>query len=219
MSKPLSCDQMRQQWMPTGRVLIPFLGPSGHAEWPAGSWDIWAPVFTWQLLGRRRPRLWVELHRQVWWRQPKTWRRGYLRWLHTYRARPILMQHQWREVPASVRYPRARALREFPSAPFQGTFDWLMALAILLDAKQIAVWGVDYDTAHEMVYQRSGAAYWVGMALGRGITVQFSPCSFLLSTPMPSTKTYGYDYPPWPPGHHPKDWPLLLNGVPLVAGR
>lgn len=219
MMKSLTREQMRQRWLPTGRVIIPFLGSSGQSGWPAGRWDIWAPVFTWKILGRRRPTLWVELHRRCWWHQPKAWRKGYRRWLQTYRARPILMQHRFSEVPASVRYPREIVQGLFSQEPFHGTFDWLMALAIYLEAKQVRVWGVDYNSAHEVVYQRGGAAFWVGLAIGAGIEVGVSPTSELLSNPMPSTQTYGYDYPPWPKGHHPKDWPDHLNGLPLAPGR
>ena len=178
-------------------------------SWPAGHWDIWAPVFTWMLLKRRRPRLWVELHRSIWWHQKKTWRQGYTQWLMRQKARPVLMQHRYAAVPRSVMYPKGAITAAFPGAPFHGTVDWLMALAIWLQVKEIAVWGVDYASSHEEVYQKVGAAYWVGVARGRGIQVRLSPQCPLLSNPMPDTQTYGYDYPPWPRGHHPKDWPMV----------
>ena len=203
----MSINEYADTWAPSGRVLIPFLGHSGREPWPPGSWDVWAPVFSWKLLGRRRPRLWVELHRREWWMQPKVWRKDYLRWLRAYRARPILMQQHYRSVPASVRYPKALIRREFPGLPLHGTFDWLMALAIVCEVQEIAVWGVDYDSSHEELYQKVGAACWIGVARGRGIRVHISPGSELLRNPMPESQTYGYDYPPWPPGHHPHAWP------------
>ena len=218
MSQPdwVSIKEYAAIYAPTGRVLIPFLGTSGRVGWPAGQWDIWAPVFSWMLLGRRRPRLWVELHRREWWTQPKTWRKDYLRWLTSQRARPILMQRTYRRVPASVAYPKAWIQAQFPDMPFHGTFDWLMALAIALQVKEIAAWGVDYDSSHEEIYQKVGAACWVGFARGRGIRVTLSPGSPLLSNPLPDAQTYGYDYPPWPKGHHPHDWPAesLMEEIP-----
>ena len=191
---------MQRAWAPTGRVLIPFLGATSQGPFPSGACDIWAPAFSWRLLGRRRPRLWVELHRREWWRPRKTWRPNYQGGLHTQRARPILMQQHWQDVPASVRYPYALIRAEFPGAPFHGTFDWLMALAILLTVTEIVIWGVDYDSTHEEIYQKVGAAYWVGLARGCGIRVCLSRGSPLLRNPMPARQTYGYDYPPWPKG-------------------
>ena len=207
MRHVLTLEKMQQKWAPTGRVLIPFLGATGHAAWPTGRWDIWAPVFSWNLLGRRLPTLWIELHQRRHWQQRKSWRRNYQHWLSTYRRRPILMQQKFKAVPASIRYPQELARALVPHAPFHGTFDWLMALAMTLEVKEIAVWGVDYDSAHEEIYQKVGANFWIGVARGRNIDVRISPGSSLMRNPMPQTHTYGYDYPPWPKGHHPDDWP------------
>mgnify|MGYP001603550370 CR=1 FL=1 len=209
---------LQQQWLPTKQVIIPFIGPSGRATFPTGAWDIWAPAFSWNTLQGRTPTCWFELHRRDWYTQPKTWRREYGLWLQTQVERPVVMWEKDHSVLRSVEYPLADVLAAHPApGPLHGPFDWLMALALCLNAHEIAVWGVDYDDLHEKLYQQPGAAYWVGYARGCGITVPLSPGCTLLDTPMPPAQRYGQDYPPWPAGHHPDDYPCQYQEARKVS--
>ena len=204
----------RSQWLSTGRVLIPFIGPSGRAPFPTGEWDLWVPSFSWQSLQGRTPTCWVELHQPCWYTQPKTWRQDYERWLTTHVDRPVIMWRTDPMIPRSVEYPLAYVRTAHPAPlAMRGTVDWLIALAICLDAQEIALWGVDYDSLHEKLYQQSGAAYWVGYARGCGIDVTMSPGCTLFDTPMPRDLHYGPDYPPWPEGHHPDVYPTQSPGA------
>ena len=206
----MTIQQRLKVYAKTQRVLMPFLGSTGLARFPRGAWDIWAPVFSWQRIRPARPSVWFELHQPMWWKQPKSWRPGYAAWLKRQRI-PVLMQRHFQAIPASVRYPKEDILNAFPGAPFHGTFDWMMALAIFLQVKDIAVWGLDFGSPHQAIYQKTGGAYWIGRACGEGIHVIVSPRSSVFSNPMPPKQTYGYDYPPWPHGHHPKDWPKTMK--------
>lgn len=204
----MTVRQMRDRWAPTGKVILPFVGEATRSvPFPDGAWDIWAPMFSWEYLQGREPTLWIEIHGEDQWRSPKSWRADYLDWLLTHKRCPILMQERHAAVPASVRYPKELVQTQYQDSPFHGTMDWLLALAVLLQVTDIALWGAGYDTLHEELYQKPGACYWVGVARGRGIRVQQPSDSCLLDNPMPRAQTYGYNYPPWPRGHHPDEFP------------
>ena len=146
---------------------------------------------------------WFDLHRPEIWRQKKSWHPDYQHWL-AHQSTSIFMQAEYPEVPASRPYPFAGIRQLFPSAPFAGTLDWMIAFALSLGATELGIYGVEYQSPHERLYQRFGTAYWVGMARGMGVPVTLPPGCRLLDNILPGE--YGPDFPPWPPGHHPNDW-------------
>jgi len=74
---------------------------------------------------------------------------------------------------------------------FQSSLDYMLGMAIYLDPAAISLWGVsDHEKYH---YQRESMARWVGVAQGRGITVDVE-CDLLKYRPhRPEfTKRYGF---------------------------
>lgn len=194
----------RERLMPWPRVAIGFAGTNRDDILPgAPGWSTWVHP----CMGPRIEQMgyhadavtaWFDMHREEIWRQPKPWRDEYPAWLAARQA-PIVMQEAWEDIPASVAYPRAAIAAAFPGAPFHGTFDWMMALAIHWGATDILCHGAGYTSAHEFHFQRPAAWYWIGVARGRGIAVR---PGVLMEAPNPRGE-YGYDYPPWPRGMHP----------------
>ncbi len=161
-----------------------------------------------------KPEAWFDIHRaEIWseqaWKKP--WHRDYQGWLRSQRT-PIVMMEPSDEIKSAIRYPYDDVKRAFPDAPFAGTTDWMMALAILLGVEWIGMWGMDYCTPHELLYQRFGLTYWLGFARGRGIEVELPDDSSLLKNML--LGDYGPSYPPWPALHHPQVVDRLLAGVP-----
>jgi hypothetical protein len=105
---------------------------------------------------------------------------------------PILMQKRWEEIPTSVEYPIAEVLSKFGKY-FTNTISYEIALAIMLGAKEIGIWGVDMavGTGQPNVLNPAGGEYsvqkpsceWlVGYAMGLGIKVTIPDTSDLLKT-------------------------------------
>jgi hypothetical protein len=99
------------------------------------------------------------------------------------------------DVPNGVPFPADRLLREFPVGYFNNTISWLIAFALLLDPKELAVFGVDMaqDALINAEYaaQRPSCEYFLGIASGRGIPVHLPAGSDLLA----ATHLYGFEDP------------------------
>lgn len=159
---------------------------------------------------------WFDIHRPEVWgeKRPdlkKTWHKDYQGWLRGDGA-PIVMMTPTEDIGRAVQYPRAELEAAYPGAPFAGTTDWMIALAVWLGVKTINLWGIDYDTPHELLFQRFGVAYWIGLARGAGVTVNLPPEAIILNNFMAGQ--YGPDFPPWPTNYHPAVFDNLMRGLP-----
>ncbi len=137
------------------------------------------------------------------WVQAQTKKREYVKprehweWLKANQNIPVYMQEQRPEVPLSVRYPieEAEALLDGWTRSgaavrmFTSSLDYMLALAILEGFDEIEIIGVELSSNSEFHYQREGFAFWLGMALSRGIRVRQHAPTTLLYKP----KRYGYD--------------------------
>lgn len=99
----------------------------------------------------------------------------------------IYMQEKYDNVPASVVYPideLCAALlpnlyrlgskrRKSLVKPFTNSVAYAIALAIFLEYEVIEIYGVEMESNTEWIYQRENVAFWTGLAVGRGIEVQF----------------------------------------------
>ncbi len=98
------------------------------------------------------------------------------------------------EIPNAVPFPADRLVKEF-GGYFNNTISWLMALAISLEPKELGVFGVDMaqDDLLQAEYsrQRPSCEFFLGVASGRGITVQLPKGSDLLK----ATHLYGFEDP------------------------
>ena len=157
-----------------------------HAPWSDPTWEIWSHTST-QPSARRVDRF-FELHPKSFWMKGKNWHRDYVGWLKT-NTIPILMQEKYRDVPASVKYPRDRVLAEFRPY-FTSQSAWMIALALTEGVTHLGFFGVEYKHYSEYATQRSGCEYWMGIAEGRGVQLVLPPRNPLLQTP---SRLYGYE--------------------------
>ena len=128
------------------------------------------------------------------WRKP----REHWEWLKQEHPYPVYMLRDLPGVPSCVRYPieavtedifGRRLLRnEEPSDFYTSSLDYLMGLAIHEKWDVIELYGFEMGSATEYRYQREGATFFIGVALGRDITVKRQPNSVLLRA-----KRYGYE--------------------------
>ncbi len=105
---------------------------------------------------------------------------------------PVYMQDHYEDVPSSIRYPLdelfADLFEDRKQIPYiTSSVAYALALAVYLKYKRIELYGVEMETNTEYGHQRIGVAFWVGVALGRGIEVDFHSDS-VLNAPL-----YGYE--------------------------
>lgn len=111
----------------------------------------------------------------------------------------VYMQDVDALVPCSVRYPldevAAALLQGFRQGVerlsrryFTNTIAYALALAIYQGYERILVYGVEMSSETEYVFQRPCVLFWVGLALGRGIQVDFVSGDSIFDVPL-----YGYD--------------------------
>ena len=102
-------------------------------------------------------------------------------------ACPVYMQTVRPEIPASVAYPLdvMRAAYTLPGCDrpyFVTTASYMIALAIQEGYEEIAVYGIDMAHDSEYSNQRPSCEFFLGVAVGRGITVTTHPASDILKT-------------------------------------
>ena len=71
------------------------------------------------------------------------------------------------------KYPIREILDEFKQTLFDCSFDYMLALAIYKKYEQIDVYGIDLFRNESWSYQRPSVEFWRGIAVGRGIDIQF----------------------------------------------
>lgn len=157
---------------PSSRMLAPY-----HDD----AWECWGinTSYHWQPVWHR----WFDIH------DPETIKSGnpdHWQWL-TQQTKPIVMQRQIKEIPASVAYPLDDVRKEFGEY-LTNSVSYMLALAITLKPKVIGLWGVDMAQDNtklelsEYAHQRPSCEFFVGIAKGRGIEVVIAPESDLLKT-------------------------------------
>lgn len=119
-------------------------------------------------------------------------------WLHLEHPFPIYMTEHRPEIPSCVRYPietvtaglfGERLIRGTDlSCFYSSSVDYMLALAIHERWDVIELYGIEMGSETEYRYQREGAAFFIGQAVGRGITVKRQAESVLLRA-----KMYGYE--------------------------
>jgi hypothetical protein len=120
------------------------------------------------------------------------------KWLHKPRPYPVYMLREFPDIPNCRAYPIQEVTNFLfgdrllkggdPSSFYSSSFDYMMALAIYEGFERIEVYGFEMGSITEYRYQREGAAFFVGQALGRGIQVEIQSNSVLLRG-----RKYGYE--------------------------
>jgi hypothetical protein len=131
-------------------------------------------------------------------------------WLGLEHNFPIVMQEKFASVPNAEAFPLAACdemffsniwtvdiadgkkkkwLDVYKHGYYTSSFAWMIAYALWQQKWDIIeVWGFNMGTQSEYMYQRPGAEFWTGIALGQGIGLAITDASPLLKG-----ARYGYD--------------------------
>lgn len=119
-----------------------------------------------------------------------------LAWAHLNPRLPCYVLESWgRKLPCERIFPR-KQLAKMPRGNYHcGSFDWMVAFAVLLGAEEISLHGI--GVAYEGGEPMSAHAcleYWCGYAEGRGIAVHAHDVNcFYNYRIVRDRKAYGYD--------------------------
>lgn len=144
---------------PSSRDLAPYDDPS---------WKIWA-CSPGNMNVCKRIDCWFELHSNLLWKENEHYGRPYLDWLQK-QSFPVYMQDQT-QVPRAMSFPWYEMVETFGRDFFTSSFSWMMALAIVQGATEIALYGIDMASRDEYIRQRPGFYYFKRRAEERGIKV------------------------------------------------
>lgn len=121
---------------------------------------------------------------------------------------PIYVAKKWSDVENTVEYPIKEVLEYFkPIKYFMNSMAYMFALAIMEGYERIETYGIDLryfgDLGDELKYPTNWldethcGAFWVGLAIGKGIEVVTSQRSSLMQPIHPKgVKLYGYEVSP-----------------------
>ena len=112
--------------------------------------------------------------------QPTIWRAStnrndpkHYEWLQQQDNPTIWMIDKFEDVPKSEKYPLEGVLAMVPRfGYFTSSVAYAIALAIYQQYDRIEVYGVEMATGTEYAHQRVGVAFWLGVAVGKGIDVE-----------------------------------------------
>ena len=123
-------------------------------------------------------------------------------------GRPIYCQERFKEIPASVRFPReeindwvkhdcGRSETPLPQGYYlddyyTSSISHMLSLAMYEGFKEIHLYGVDMCQTEEYFYQRAGCEAWIDLARGLGIRVYIPAESALCK----ANYVYGFSEPP-----------------------
>lgn len=178
------------------KIAIVGKAPSSIAMAPYDDpeWEIWTLSNNAQLGEAKRWDRHVEIHPLALFRDNPQ-RKVYYDWLCSEPAdgRPIYVQEVVPEMPAGVLFPKSRVIDTFGSY-FNNTVSWMICLALMEGAKELGVFGVDMacdgqGENSEYAHQKPSCEFYLGWAMGLGVTVTVPDKSPLLKT----ARLYGFD--------------------------
>lgn len=116
----------------------------------------------------------------------------HLAWLSQDHGKPIYMQPQFCDgrFPSAVAFPLEQMVATY-GRYFTSSIGYMLALAITEGFTWIGMYGIDLASDVEYPGQRPNAEYFVGLARGKGLTVEIAPTSALLK----AGHLYGYEKP------------------------
>jgi hypothetical protein len=108
------------------------------------------------------------------------------------KERPIYMQKHSEDIPFSVAFPLDEITKTFQppdeESYFTSTVSMMLGLALLMEFKEIVMYGFEMGTGTEYHYQRNCAEYWMGYCRGKGVKLT-APESGLLKGPLYAYKS------------------------------
>jgi hypothetical protein len=156
---------------------------------------------------------WFELH-------PIEWQEGnhpeHMRVLRGLRDGEVdlYMQERHPDYPASIRFPREEIGELTPHGHYHcSTLDWMVSLAILEGADEIALHGVTMQSG-EPESSKACLEYWLGIAEGTGIKVTTESWSDIFHgvAVHATNRQYGYDWQ-----YRNQAWVPALDSFPDLA--
>lgn len=168
-----------------------------NAPWDDEGFDIWL-VNEWVLSDWvKRYTATFDLHWSHIYTNPKYDRNtGYWEWLQKEHGKPVYMQVKDPLIPDSVRFPLREINKEFltgmtyegrPVKNFKTSMSYLIAFAIYKGYEQIDTYGIEL-IGNEYKGQNSNYAFWVGVAIGRGVKIDHHCSRGMFDAPL-----YGYE--------------------------
>jgi hypothetical protein len=128
----------------------------------------------------------IQIHLPVIWRNPGNRNDPqHYAWLKSGATPTILMQDKYDDVPNSVRYP-LEEVQKLGHRYLTSSAAYAIAWGIISGYERIEIYGVEMETNTEYAHQRPGVAYWIGLAKGAGVDVDYH--GKLLDSPL-----YGYE--------------------------
>lgn len=115
----------------------------------------------------------MQMHLPVIWQNPGNRNDPkHYEWLKSGNTPVILMQEQYPDVPRSQKFPLDEVLA-IGGRYLTSSAAYSIAFGIVEGYKRIEIYGVEMETQTEYSHQRPGVSYWVGIARGKGIVVDF----------------------------------------------
>lgn len=162
---------------PSSRMLAPYNDPS---------WKIWA-CSPGNMNTIPRFDAWVEVHgTNLLEPENKAYAEQYIQWMANLKC-PLYMQDQ-RVIPHAIPIPKDQLIKEFGPYFFTSSFAWMMGMAMLAGAKEIALYGIDMASKDEYILQRAGGHYFIIEGARRGCKVWAPYESDIMQPPA----LYGY---------------------------
>jgi len=130
--------------------------------------------------------------------QPVIWRSSvnrndpnHYKWLKSGNTPQIIMLDKYEDVPKSEKYPLDGILNDLFNQTniryFTSSVAYVIALGVHLAYEAIEIYGIEMETNTEYMHQRPGVALMIGIAIGRGMKVDFVSDRFF------NAPLYGYE--------------------------
>lgn len=156
---------------PSSRLLAPFGDPE---------WTIWGSS-PGNMNNLPRVDAWIEVHSNFLWPEYVNYGGPYVKWLGEVPF-PVLAADKTL-FPKAGDFPWQKLVSEFGPYFFTSTFAWMMAYAIHVGVKEMALYGVDMASRDEYILQLPGGHHFILEAKKRGIRVVVPPESDLIQPP------------------------------------
>jgi len=101
---------------------------------------------------------------------------------------PTLMQKEYDWYPKAMSYPLTHMRKKYRTY-FTSSIAYMIALAVEMEYKHIALFGIHMASSEEYTHQKGACEYWLGVAEGRGADVFIAPESEVLK----SVNLYAYE--------------------------
>jgi len=145
------------------------------------SWEIWSLNYIYKII-RKLPNgrwdRWFDIHEKT--RKDQQHRQELAKM-----NCPVYVTQQW-DIPNAVLYPMEEIKREFFANVnreqfFTSSIPYMIALALYEGFDEISLYGINQATKTEYEKHIQCTAFWLGIALGRGVRVEVQKHSSLLN--------------------------------------